>query len=353
MVDSVSFKEGYFCMKKSKPVIFYDSGEEYIADSCLPFKQAMADKTFEGSAWSRGQYPGISLKKSQLPGIRSVGYWNITQKQDWYLVPHYNEGIELTIVLAGSLAFESNGVSEVLTRGRVALSSPWQKHALGKPAISASKIAFFILDVNVRRPNSEWLWPDWVLLNQQEKKQLQNLIIRNSFPVFTANADFLYSFERVYELLEENPDKNSGKTSMYLNLILSSLIENLKGKPQTDATLNDTYLTVKLFLAGLKDHVEHNWNLEEMAAKCGISRSHLSVICNDLSNKSPMMFLNELRLKLAAQDLEHKLDHSITDICFDCGFGSSQYFSRRFSEHFGMSPRAYRKQFILSAQDKV
>ncbi|WP_434363024.1 helix-turn-helix domain-containing protein [Parasalinivibrio latis] len=63
-----------------------------------------------------------------------------------------------------------------------------------------------------------------------------------------------------------------------------------------------------------------------------------------MTNKSPLDYLNELRLKSAAEALKANNKLSVTDIGFEMGFRSSQYFSRRFSEYFGMSPSKYRKQ---------
>jgi AraC-like DNA-binding protein len=48
------------------------------------------------------------------------------------------------------------------------------------------------------------------------------------------------------------------------------------------------------------------------------------------------------RLHRAARLLLAAPHASITDIAFRCGFSDSSYFSRRFQEFFGMSPRQYR-----------
>lgn len=53
-------------------------------------------------------------------------------------------------------------------------------------------------------------------------------------------------------------------------------------------------------------------------------------------------YINERRLALAAQKLTLEPQRSITQIAFDCGFSDSSYFSRRFQEHFGQTPRQYR-----------
>lgn len=331
-------------MSKKKPVIFSDHGSEYVADACAPFEKAVAKGDINGSAWSRGQYPGIRIKYKQLQGISTIGYWDSDKDQDWFVPPHYNEGIEISMVLNGEVTFETCGKTEILTPRQVALTSPWQKHAHGRPAITASKLIYFVLDVGVRRPNGKWVWPDWILLTNEEKRELGNNISRNAYPVFTANPEILWGLERMYHLLANGaPDKDASAMSVYCNLVLTGLSKALKAQPQTGAQRSDTHETVKVFLQGLEDHLSDPWCLDEMARQCGLSRSQFTTVFQELTNKSPIVYLNHLRLNNAARALEFRNGVSITDICFDCGFGSSQYFSRRFSEYFGQSPKEYRK----------
>ena len=37
-----------------------------------------------------------------------------------------------------------------------------QPHQVGNPLISASRMHWLILDLNVRRPNDPWKWPSWI-----------------------------------------------------------------------------------------------------------------------------------------------------------------------------------------------
>lgn len=60
---------------------------------------------------------------------------------------------------------------------------------------------------------------------------------------------------------------------------------------------------------------------------------------------SPSEYLRRCRIEAASRMLtasDHTA-HSITQIAYDCGFGSSAHFSNEFRRHFGSSPRDYRK----------
>ncbi|MCP4783028.1 MAG: helix-turn-helix transcriptional regulator [Fuerstiella sp.] len=84
------------------------------------------------------------------------------------------------------------------------------------------------------------------------------------------------------------------------------------------------------------------WTLDGMAEICGMGRSAFSGYCHELTNVSPIDYLNRCRLESAARQLVSQPEASITAIALDCGFSSSQYFCRRFKARYGMTPRAWR-----------
>jgi AraC-like DNA-binding protein len=57
---------------------------------------------------------------------------------------------------------------------------------------------------------------------------------------------------------------------------------------------------------------------------------------------TPVTYIAERRLQMAAQMLATDHRRSITDIAYACGFSDSAYFSRRFNACFGMTPSQYR-----------
>ena len=77
----------------------------YHANTCDPLTAAAAKGEIKVEAISRGTYPGERLAKSQLPGLCSLGYWDIRKKQNWGLDWHRNEGIEIFYVASGTIEF--------------------------------------------------------------------------------------------------------------------------------------------------------------------------------------------------------------------------------------------------------
>lgn len=63
-------------------------------------------------------------------------------------------------------------------------------------------------------------------------------------------------------------------------------------------------------------------------------------------------FINEQRIAMAARMLV-ETDLSILNICLNAGFENPSNFNRRFRQFKGMSPRAYRAEFLNLAEPKV
>jgi hypothetical protein len=72
---------------------------------------------------------------SQLPGITSIGFWTGTGTQDWGLEPHRNEGVEITYLETGRMAFSVEANDFELSAGQFGITRPWQLHKLGAPNI--------------------------------------------------------------------------------------------------------------------------------------------------------------------------------------------------------------------------
>ena len=74
-----------------------------------------------------------------------------------------------------------------------------------------------------------------------------------------------------------------------------------------------------------------------------VSQAHFTRTFRATFGETPHRYLQRRRVE-RAMFLLRETDHSVTDICFEVGFGSLGTFSRTFREIVGRSPRAYRKE---------
>ncbi|MGB0371357.1 MAG: AraC family transcriptional regulator [Opitutales bacterium] len=85
------------------------------------------------------------------------------------------------------------------------------------------------------------------------------------------------------------------------------------------------------------------WTLESLAARVGVSRAALAKRFRDVSGQSPMAFLTQWRLALAA-DLLSDPDETLDTIAERVGYSSAFALSSAFKRVRGVSPKEHRQR---------
>jgi len=205
---------------------------------------------------------------------------------------------------------------------------------------------WMILDVGVRHPHQEWVWPDWIIINPKDLAKLTLYFRQNEQPVWKATPDLKHCFARIGKVIKEGGEKGyESKLRVLINSLLIFLLDHFQeGKILLDEELIESRRTVKLFLNSLEDHIYEPWTLPDMAAYCKLGTTRFTQYCVEISNCTPMEYINKIRIGKAAQMLLAQPTFSATDIAFECGFSSAQYFTTVFKRHFRKTPQAYRNE---------
>jgi AraC family L-rhamnose operon regulatory protein RhaS len=128
-----------------------------------------------------------------------------------------------------------------------------------------------------------------------------------------------------------------------MNSLLIALLEHFQeGKILLNEELVASRRTVRLFLNSLEEHLHKPWTLPEMATWCKLGTTRFTKYCVEISNCTPMEYINRIRLAKASGMLVSNLEISATEIAYQCGFSSPQYFTTVFKRHFKKTPQAYR-----------
>ncbi len=86
-------------------------------------------------------------------------------------------------------------------------------------------------------------------------------------------------------------------------------------------------------------------DIPALARIAHVSEAHFTRTFRATFGETPHRYLQRRRVE-RAMFLLRETDRSVTDICFQVGFGSLGTFSRTFRDIVGRSPREYRKQAI-------
>jgi AraC-like DNA-binding protein len=329
--------------RPAKAARFLSDTEVFHADTCEPLREAVARKEVSFAALARGTYPGDRLAAKSLPNVMSIGYWDARHDQRWGLDWHRNEGIEITYLARGKVAFSVDHIDYPLSRGNLTITRPWQLHRVGNPNVSACRLHWVILDLGIRRPHQEWVWPDWLVISKPDVRELTRLLQHNEQPVWRADSRMERCFETIGSSLDSSRSQES-KLRLHLNELFLELLDLLrKQNLHLDKTLSSRRRSVELFLSSLSNQASTPWTLESMAEQCGLGRSRFTHYCYELTNMSPLEYLNRCRIEQACRLLSTSSEKTVTDIAFECGFSSSQYFATVFRRYRGLAPNLFRK----------
>lgn len=91
-------------------------------------------------------------------------------------------------------------------------------------------------------------------------------------------------------------------------------------------------------------HHDHPIALADLAERAHLSQSRLSTVFKDRYGMGPIRWRDSIRLS-RARHLLVSSDASVADVAARVGWQDALYFSRRFKEWYGESPRRYRCQF--------
>ncbi|MGC4037628.1 MAG: AraC family transcriptional regulator [Chitinophagaceae bacterium] len=122
-------------------------------------------------------------------------------------------------------------------------------------------------------------------------------------------------------------------------------------KSALDEEMMDKYeLSLNKFIQKTKIYLEPEISLEELSAKSGIPKHHLTQLLNERLQKNFYSFINEYRIAEAVEKLKNSNETiNILSLAYDCGFNSKSSFNNYFKKVTGFTPSAYRKEHNLQS----
>lgn len=92
----------------------------------------------------------------------------------------------------------------------------------------------------------------------------------------------------------------------------------------------------------IENHYPEKITLKDIAVNCGLNHTTLTVMMKQEMGRTPMDYLLFYRIKMAKKLLEHS-ELSIKEVAGNCGFKTTEHFSRVFKESSGRTPGEFRE----------
>lgn len=111
----------------------------------------------------------------------------------------------------------------------------------------------------------------------------------------------------------------------------------------TAVDIRDSQLIVNAAIDYMQTNFGAQLSIDNLVNHVGYSRSRFFELFKSNTGMTPNDYLQRLRLE-SARSLLAETSRSVTDIAFEVGFNSSQYFSTVFLQYTGLTPSGFRSQ---------
>jgi AraC-like DNA-binding protein len=150
---------------------------------------------------------------------------------------------------------------------------------------------------------------------------------------------------KAVEMVKSIQLEEAGRIPGYWPMVVSRFLELIvflsRQYMKVDSPRSRELVKLDALLTHMKDHCDEAVTLDDLARRASMSKSSLNRLFLKAVGKSPVDRLIEFRVD-RAKALLGDLSLNISEIALRCGFGDSNYFSRRFRLEAGISPRDYR-----------
>ena len=231
---------------------------------------------------------------------------------------HIHQYAELIFMLEGEARLTTDGKEEMMRAGDAAFIFPFQTHSITSK--DKNKIAMYLF--------SPAMLSDF-MKNYEGK-------VGESARFVPSESTRAVLFDKIFE--NDDLPLYSVKGFLYLALndylIKTPLKDSLSGVGVVSKVI--TYMN---------EHYSEDISLETVASAIGYSANYLSHCIRRLYGLNFCSALACLRIERARYILT-STDKSITEICYECGFGSERTFLRQFKSVMGSTPSVYREKYF-------
>ena len=258
-------------------------------------------------------------------------YNNHFDRQTPVLAPlHFHKEFEFCIVTEGSLIIQINENSFTLAEGEGVFINPESLHSITPAGNAESGFIAMLFD-------SGFICSE-------------NDAVRTKYisPLINGGISVLKKLSREEcALVRDANHIYRGKVWGYELELKQCAIKLLSLRMKTATVKTETAPNKKRdVMKNTIDYIHKNYGtsvtLSDLAANVFVSPEYLCRIFSEMSDASPVEYLNRYRIMQSA-GLLLSSDASISQISSDCGFNNSSYFNKMFMRFIGCTPTEYRK----------
>lgn len=260
---------------------------------------------------------------------------------DYSFYPHCHTFQELVIVTSGSGIQNINGVDYPISAGDIFLLQGNDIHYY-KECTRNSMLFYNILYDQDKLPLPLNYFRMIHGYNMVFRTEPGNRMQDNFANHLHLHPDQLVPLEKLVMSIHKALKAPREGTEAECVALLIQLILQISRFYDTVATLRDDMpQKINMIISKLEKNYACDYTLAGLAAEANTSPRNFSRQFRRITRTSPIEYLLRVRLRHAA-DMLTANDLSISQVAAFCGFSDSNYFTKKFTEKYSISPRKYR-----------
>lgn len=152
--------------------------------------------------------------------------------------------------------------------------------------------------------------------------------------------DIFDLFNKIHQEFLKKDSMSEEILHCYTHMLFFLIARNL----DTCVSVNSGCEYVENAITYIQHHYADEISLSKLADMCSVTPVHFSRIFKKETGFGFNNYLNLIRLQKAEHLLSQKSQQSMTEIASQCGFCDPNYFSSKFKELYGLSPKQFQKK---------
>ena len=279
----------------------------------------------------------VTADHHKISGLKNLSHF-LPLTSDAPIPLHYHSDIiEIHFLVKGqrNTQIMKNGVlhSYRVTGNEFFITFPFELHTTGD--FAQNRCEFYAVQLNLKDHDH------FLGLNKEYSNALCRKLLTMEQHHYKMGNSQISLLRTAFNLISMGTEEDSMAGVQYLTCVLSGL-PYLTPIPECANRHVDTPL--RLALQYVEDHISLPITLQELADASGYSLSRFKAKFKEEIGITPAEYITLQKMD-RAQMLLKTTDHSITDIAYELGFSSGNYFCSVFKKTLSYSPSSYRKNF--------
>lgn len=248
---------------------------------------------------------------------------------------HWHTQLEIIRVMSGRLNVALNGKEYEVEKGDVIIVNSEVVHG-AIPTDCVYECIVFSLDVLETSVNKckNFLFG------------ISNRMIEiNEYRKYNADDIFFRAVNSFFEAMKTDGDGAKFNVLGALYTLFGIIFDKKYYTVSSGTEVNKSITKLKDVLYFIRNCYDTQITLYDMASKADMSPKYFCRFFKELTDKTPVEYLNAYRIERAARKLTGS-NAAVTDIAFSCGFNDLSYFIKTFKHYKGMTPREFRKRHV-------